>query len=72
MADIEAYKAARGPAWNVVFGVLRDYRLTQTVDDLGNGYPLVDAMTPDGQSIDKGAMEMVDLADQITTALNVL
>lgn len=71
MPNIEAYKAARGTAWNVVFRVLRDYRLSNTADVDGGNYPLVDAMSPPGSNIGVGEMEMVDLADQITLALNV-
>ena len=69
---VKKYKAARGAAWNVVFRTLRKHRMSNMVDaDDAVNYPLVDLLTADGRSIADGEMQMVELADEITLALNV-
>lgn len=70
-ASVAAYKASRDETWNKVFAALRRYRMTNMTDDLGGGYPLVDLMTPDDETIAAGEMEMVSLADEIVIALSI-
>lgn len=65
------YRDARGPEWRAIFDTLRDYRLSNmtyegTSDEF---YPLVDLMSNDGQGIDTGERQMIELADEISLAL---
>lgn len=65
------YRDARGPEWRAIFDTLRDYRLSNmtyegTSDEF---YPLVDLMSNEGQGIDTGEMQMVELADEISLAV---
>lgn len=71
MSASDVYKAFRGPAWNTVFDLLRGHRLTKTYDEMDNGYPLVDALTPEGSTIEEGEWEMILLADDITASLDI-
>lgn len=49
---------------------LKAYNLQYSADQDGNGYPLVDALTPAGEGIiDKGLREIELLADHIATEL---
>lgn len=65
------YRDARGPEWRAIFDTLRDYRLSNmtyegTSDEF---YPLVDLMSNEGQGVDTGEMQMVELADEISLAV---
>ena len=62
-------RSDRSAAWNAIFAALRDYRMSNMRDDLGGGYPLVDLMSNDGESIATGEEEMAMLADEISIAL---
>ncbi|MGO2959310.1 MAG: hypothetical protein ACTIDN_09775 [Acetobacter sp.] len=42
--------------------VMKDYTLLHTYGDDGHGYPLVDALTPDGKTINVGKSECGELA----------
>lgn len=39
------------------------YKLIYSRDEMDEGYPLLDALTPDGESIDIGKKEIEDLID---------
>jgi hypothetical protein len=71
MTEAENYKAGRGPAWNAIFDTLRSHRLSRSVDELGGPYPLVDALSQPGTTIETGEWEMIVLADEIALVLNV-
>jgi hypothetical protein len=58
---------------NEVLKLLRSYRLTMTQDDEGNGYPLVDAVTPPGDAaITRGIEELEYLAEDISRTIEPL
>ena len=50
---------------NLIYHVLRDYRQIEVVDEEGDGYPLVDALTITGQGIDMGEREIANIADTL-------
>ena len=54
-----------------IYKVLRDYRQTEVMDDDGCGYPLVDALTLDGHSIDMGEREIDRIADELSWELTI-
>ena len=54
-----------------VLKLLRSYRLTMTEDGEGNGYPLVDAITPPGDTaITRGIEELEYLAEDIASMVS--
>ncbi|MBZ9665786.1 hypothetical protein H3221_013595 [Pseudomonas sp. LMG 31766] len=55
--------------WQIIHDTLRNYRLTTIVDQDGDGYPLIDAMTADGQPVSDGINECDYLTDAIWNAL---
>ncbi|WP_313117915.1 hypothetical protein [Ectopseudomonas guguanensis] len=55
--------------WQIIHDTLRDYRMSTLGDGEGGGYPLIDAMTADGQSVAGGIEECTYLADAIWNAL---
>lgn len=56
-----------------VLKLLRNYRLTMTEDEKGNGYPLVDAVTPPGDAtITRGIEELEYLAEDISRTIEQL
>lgn len=59
----------REQQWQLIHDTLRNYRMGTLSDGEGGGYPLIDAMTADGQSVSGGIEECTYLADAI---LNVL
>lgn len=69
MSEADAYKAVRGPEWTKLYDALRGHKLQYTADEDGNAYPLVDALTPPGRTINEGEMEIVALADEIMFVL---
>ncbi|GAA3684704.1 hypothetical protein [Acetobacter lovaniensis] len=48
-----------------IIEVMKDYTLLHTYGDDGHGYPLVDALTPDGKTIDVGQAECGELAAEL-------
>ena len=70
--ETEKYRASRGPLWSAVFDILHDYRMSNMADQDGCGYPLVDLMSNDGQSIATGEWEMICLTDEIMAAIPAL
>ena len=59
------------PEWMapVIQNTIRNYRMTTMVDSEGDGYPLIDAMTADGQPVTGGIAECGYLTDAIWNAL---
>lgn len=58
---------------NEVLKLLRSYRLTMSEDGEGNGYPLVDAVTPPcDAAITRGIEELEYLAEDIAELINKL
>jgi hypothetical protein len=55
--------------WQIIHDTLRNYRLTTLVDQDGDGYPLIDAMTAEGQPVSDGINECDYLTDAIWNAL---
>lgn len=55
--------------WQLIHDTLRYYRMGTLGDGYGGGYPLIDAMTADGQSVSGGIEECTYLADAIWNAL---
>ena len=51
--------------WDSVYKTLRDYNMTMMVDSDGNGYPLIDAMSPEHGTVTIGIEECTYLADTI-------
>lgn len=57
--------------WQLIHDTLRNYRMGTLDDGFGDGYPLIDAMTADGQPVSGGIQECTYLADEIWNALRV-
>lgn len=57
--------------WQLIHDTLRNYRMGTMDDGFGDGYPLIDAMTADGQPVSGGIQECTYLADEIWNALRV-
>lgn len=57
-------------SWHLIHDTLRNYRMSTLSDGEGDGYPLIDAMTADGQPISGGIEECTYLADAIWNTLN--
>ena len=55
--------------WQLIHDTLRNYRMGTLDDGYGGGYPLIDAMTADGQPVSGGIEECTYLADAIWNAL---
>lgn len=55
--------------WQLIHDTLRNYRMGTLDDGYGDGYPLIDAMTADGQPVSSGIEECTYLADAIWNAL---
>lgn len=55
--------------WQIIHDTLRNYRMSTLDDGYGGGYPLIDAMTADGQTVAGGIEECTYLADAIWNAL---
>lgn len=55
--------------WQLIHDTLRYYRMSTLDDGHGGGYPLIDAMTADGQPVSGGIEECTYLADAIWNAL---
>lgn len=55
--------------WQTIHDTLRNYRMGTLDDGHGDGYPLIDAMTADGQSVSGGIEECTYLADAIWNSL---
>ena len=51
---------------DVVAKFLKSYRLSNMVDDQGDAYPLIDALTPDGHTIDEGKEECDYIANMLS------
>ena len=51
--------------WDSVYKMLRGYRVTMMVDSEGDGYPLIDAMSPEHGTVTSGIEECTYLADAI-------
>lgn len=51
--------------WDSVYKTLRGYRMTMMVDSEGDGYPLIDAMSPEHGTVTSGIEECTYLADAI-------
>lgn len=51
---------------------LLDYRQSEVMDDLGCGYPLTDALTCEGHSIDMGMREIDNIVDEVMGAIKPL
>ena len=51
--------------WDSVYKTLRGYRMTMMVDSDGDGYPLIDAMSPEHGTVESGIDECTYLADAI-------
>ena len=54
---------------DAIHNTLRNYRMSTLDDGEGGGYPLIDAMTADGQTVAGGIEECDYLADAIVDAL---
>jgi hypothetical protein len=59
----------RGVLWLAVYDAIREYRLSNMIDDDQNAYPLVDLMTADNRTIADGEEQMVGLADDVIEAV---
>ena len=58
--------APKGKAlWDSVYKTLRNYRMTMMVNSDGDGYPLIDAMSPEQGTVESGIEECTYLADAI-------
>ncbi|MFI8608522.1 hypothetical protein ACIGFL_09380 [Pseudomonas sp. NPDC077649] len=55
--------------WHLIHDTLKNYCMHTLSDGEGGGYPLIDAMTADGQSVSGGIEECTYLADAIWNAL---
>ena len=55
--------------WDSVYKTLRGYRMTMMVDSEGDGYPLIDAMSPEHGTVTSGIEECTYLADAIYNEL---
>jgi hypothetical protein len=66
MQGLDAVAVERG---EIIFATLRDYRMSNMMDEDGGFYPLIDLMSNDGTSIATGEAEMLLLADDIAAAL---
>lgn len=63
---MDSRQEERNALGDKIAALLRGYRLAWTEDDEGNGYPLVDAVTPPNQSaITLGIEELENLAGEI-------
>ena len=51
--------------WDSVYKTLRGYHMTMMVDSEGDGYPLIDAMSPEHGTVTSGIEECTYLADAI-------
>ena len=60
----------REQQWQLIHDTLRNYRMGTLSDGEGGGYPLIDAMTADGQSVSGGIEECTYLADAIWNVLD--
>ena len=70
--EAETYRKERGPQWTAIFDALRDYTMSNMCWEDGlTGYPLVDRLSRegDGVTIADGEWEMVNIADEIMSAL---
>ena len=61
-----------GSVKETINNVLLDYRQTEVCDENGDGYPLVDALTLKGHSIDMGIREVESIADTVAGAILAL
>ena len=61
-----------GSVEETINNVLRYYRQTEVCDENGDGYPLVDALTLEGHSIDMGIREVESIADTVAGAILAL
>lgn len=69
-AQTEQQPVAVPESWReLIRDTLRNYRMGTLDDGYGGGYPLIDAMTADGQSVSGGIEECTYLADAIWNAL---
>lgn len=69
----EAVADFKRRAVEVCMKKIREYRLNFTVDADGDGYPIVDALTPpDCSSITKGIEEVEYLVDSVAGAIESL
>jgi len=55
--------------WQIIHDTLSNYRMGTLDDGHGGGYPLIDAMTADGQPVSGGIEECTYLADAIWNAI---
>lgn len=63
---MDSRQAERNALGDKIAELLRGYRLALTEDDDGNGYPLVDAVTPPNEgTITLGIEELENLAGEI-------
>ena len=51
--------------WDSVYKTLRNYRMTMMANSDGDGYPLIDAMSPEQGTVESGIEECTYLADAI-------
>lgn len=56
--------------WQIIHDTLRNYRMSTLDDGYGGGYPLIDALTADGQPVSGGIEECTYLADAIWNAIS--
>lgn len=68
-AQTEQQPAVPESWWQLIHDTLRNYRMGTLDDGYGGGYPLIDAMTADGQPVSGGIGECTYLADAICNAL---
>ena len=70
-AELQALKGGVVPEafWQVIHDTLRGYRMSTLHDSDGDGYPLIDAMSGDGQTVSGGISECEYLADATWNAL---
>jgi len=50
--------------------VMSEYRLLHTLDEDGCGYPLLDALTPEGETVDIGETEISELAAELADVVH--
>lgn len=63
---MDSRQEERNAIGDKIAALLRGYRLAWTEDDDGNGYPLVDAVSPPGDgTITRGIEELENLAGDI-------
>lgn len=71
--EAKAHLQIRSPINRAIYAALYDYRMTNMVDEFGDGYPLLDLMSnPAPADVSTGGMQMIALADEIETAVRAI